>query len=384
MRKPSKPVRLSDVGHQQPAESGGLVIFMVFVANFFLSMWNCVAETATGHPMWGFDAALAFQGARGFILFWLVMSVMLPQRRFSVMPRPEHRAQVLKLGLSFTMIPICYIMGLQRAGPVVTSIYEGPLIPVATMAVVMATGSKPLPSTLAMWGRDIAPLAVASVGALVVILYKPEGHPHHSNHALHPAGHRRGLPNEHPDGPLSIDGGLHAPHGSDYLLGNLLLGCVSVGHALYYSLNNELIPHYPAPLLASWTGLCTGSLYTTLLLCRAVLGMHSGTGTSLEFVRDHLFVDRSLWGTMVFGIVFVQLGTYIIIPWAAKRLSPLAISMFNLSGPGLTAALSHFWLDEEVNPVQVAGMALTAVALGFYLWLNKNPDSTAASKDSTH
>lgn len=98
MRKPSKPVRLSDVGHQQPAESGGLVIFMVFVANFFLSMWNCVAETATGHPMWGFDAALAFQGARGFILFWLVMSVMLPQRRFSVMPRPEHRAQVLKLG----------------------------------------------------------------------------------------------------------------------------------------------------------------------------------------------------------------------------------------------------------------------------------------------
>ena len=159
------------------------------------------------------------------------------------------------------MIPICYIMGLQRAGPVVTSIYEGPLIPVATMVVVVASGSKPPPSTVADWCRDIAPLAVASVGALVVILYKPEGHPHHSAHALHPAGHRRGLPNEHPDGPLSIDGGLHAPHPSDYLLGNLLLGCVSIGHALYYSLNNELIQHYPAPLLASWTGLCTGSLY---------------------------------------------------------------------------------------------------------------------------
>ena len=104
MRKASKPVRMSDVGHQPSSRSGGgggggglTVIFMVFVANFFLSMWNCVAETATAHPMWGFDAALAFQGARGCILFWLVMSVMLPQRR-SVMPRPEHRVQVLKLG----------------------------------------------------------------------------------------------------------------------------------------------------------------------------------------------------------------------------------------------------------------------------------------------
>lgn len=262
-------------------------------------------------------------------------------------------------------------MGLQRAGPVVTSIYEGPLIPVFTMIVVIFTGSKPMPSTLAALCRDIGPLVVACIGAMMVILNKPEGHPHHSHHALHPAGHRRGAPNEHPDGPLSIDGGLHNLDPADYLLGNTFLACVSIGHAIYYALNSVLIQHYSALLISAWSAIITSVTYGMLVVVRVGLGMHSGPGTSVEFLRDYLFIDSELRNTLVFGIVIVQCGAFLIMPWAAKRLSPLAISMFNLSGPGLTAALSHFWLKENIAPPQIIGMIITFVALGVYVILNE-------------
>ncbi len=66
-------------------------------------------------------------------------------------------------GVSFSAVPIGYIMGLQRAGPLVASIYEGPMVPVCTMAVVMVSGAKPVPSTASAWLREIVPLLVRPV-----------------------------------------------------------------------------------------------------------------------------------------------------------------------------------------------------------------------------
>ncbi|KAL3780729.1 hypothetical protein HJC23_001011 [Cyclotella cryptica] len=259
--------------------------------------------------------------------------------------------QIISAGLSgMLLLPVCYTTGLILTNPTVTSVWDGPMIPLGVFCAAVGLGMEKTSQRMLL--PQVLSLLLAVGGSLIVLLVDFVGAHNERTHEDGTSGSSRG----------------DASHWQ-FIQGNIVLVGIVAAYSAMALLQKQL-NHYPPITLTGWM---FGSGFMgcfCLLVVDYVLEHIRGvsiTGCTIKQAICQLSIALSVSPTFRYGLMYACLfvgGTcFSISSYASSHLESSVITLFAACQPPITAVLEWIWEGKELGGQKIFGMVCVCAGM---------------------
>jgi drug/metabolite transporter (DMT)-like permease len=284
----------------------------------------------------------------------------ITQGQGSTSPSPTINPEIIRIFSAsiagMLLLPLCYTTGLILTNPTVTSVWDGPMIPLGVFCTAVGIGAEKM-SRKRPFGQVLSLLLTVG-GSIVVLLVDFLG-AHNS---------------------IKDEDGTTIGHAShwQFIRGNLVLMGITGAYAAMSLLQKQLT-HYPPITLTGWM------FATSFLCCCFLLLMDSGlqnlrgatiTGCTMRQAISQLTIALSTSPTFRYGVVyasfFVGGACFSIMSYASSHLDASIITLFAAIQPPITAVLEWIWEGKELGVKKIFGMICVGIGMLCFTYIKKD------------
>lgn len=257
--------------------------------------------------------------------------------------------QIIFAGLvGMLLLPTCYTTGLILTNPTVTSVWDGPMIPLGVFCTAVGLGVERMSRKNPI--GQIGSLLLTVGGSLIVLLVDFIG----------------AITNS--DGGGMSNSGEHANHWQ-FIRGNIvLMGIVAAYSAM--SLLQKQLTHYPPITLTGWMFASGFVGCSCLLVVDNILEYVRGASISGCTIRQAISQLSMALGTsptfrlgLVYACLFVGGTCFSIMSYASSHLESSVITLFAAIQPPITAVLEWIWEGKELGAKKILGMICVVIGM---------------------
>ncbi|KAL7520200.1 hypothetical protein ACHAWX_004942 [Stephanocyclus meneghinianus] len=267
--------------------------------------------------------------------------------------------QIISAGLSgMLLLPVCYTTGLILTNPTVTSVWDGPMIPLGVFCAAVGLGLEKTNRRILL--PQVFSLLLTVGGSFIALLIDFKG------------AH---------DAPVDDMSGSSSSRGKascwKFMQGNILLVGVVAAYSAMALLQKQL-NHYPPITLTGWmfasgfVGCCC--LLVVDYVLQDIKGV-SITGCTIQQAIIQISIAFRSSPTFRYGFMyacfFVSGTCFSISSYASSHLESSVITLFAACQPPITAVLEWIWEGKELGGKKIFGMLCVCAGMVCFTRIKK-------------